>query len=359
MASCDQLLWQVIDEKINIQQLLTDLHKFNYDTSNIKINEQEKANCAIDKKTADALKYTFNNQSFNKDQANKFDVISKISGNCPDSEIFYRLLEQNVLSKFKGQYFIVFLTELLKIDINLFRPQIKSGINEGSLINHNDDDLPSSIGNSKKKVKEISVTRDDPQIKDFANNVFYSTFPSPAPTPTAQICSGSPVNFGSNIPRFPFIDESFGGACNSPLVEEKNGPPGLSKSTGIFTGATYIIPDEMAHKEYSPPSPPRMKTSISSCNNTPERTKKQSAFDRYKEGFYSESKLNAILREKYNALEEKSNKELELVKERYEAEKKVLQDQIDTFKSQFDQISRVNDFLMKSLDAQTQTAKDN
>lgn len=364
MTSCDHLLWKVINDKFKIIDLLTELQKFNYDTSNITMNEQEKANCVIDEELANALKYTYNNPHFDFDQVPNCKAIKDLqntSTSTPNSDqIFYTLLEK-VLNKFKGQYFIAFLTEMLKIDINLFvsNQKIKCGTNDKPFITHDGDKLSAFENNSNKshknnKMTNISVTNDDPQITEYANKVFYSTFPSPAPTPTAQISSDSPTHFG--IPPFPLIDESFGGNDEKKHIP----PPGLTKSTGIFTGATYILPDEVRQKDYSSPSsPPRTRTSISSCNNTPERTKKQSAFDRYKEGFYSESKLHAILKEKYIALEEKSKKELELVTDRYEAEKKVLQDQIDTFKSQFDQISRVNDFLIKNLEAHTQIAKDN
>jgi hypothetical protein len=366
MTSCNHLLWTVINDKFKITDLLTDLHKFDYDTSNIAMSEQEKANCVIDEELANVLKYTYNNQHFDFGQAVKYKPIKNMYdmqdiSTLSSDQIFYKLLEQNVLNKFNGQYFIAFLSEMLKIDINLFKsnPKIKCGTNDKPFITHDGDKLSAFENNSNKshknnKMTNISVTNDDPQITEYANKVFYSTFPSPVPTPTAQISSDSPTHFG--IPPFPLIDESFGGNDEKKHMP----PPGLTKSTGIFTGATYILPDEVRQKNYSSPSsPPRTRTSISSCNNTPERTKKQSVFDRYKEGYYSESKLHAILKEKYIALEEKSKKELELVTDRYEAEKKVLQDQIDTFKSQFDQISRVNDFLMKNLEAHTQIPKDN
>lgn len=319
MTECDKLLWQVIDEKTDIRDLVNQLHKFEYDTSKIRINEQEKANCAIDKDLSKLLKSARNNPNFNIQKAKAFKAISNEFSKPDDN--FYKLLEDKVINNFHGKYFIMFLTEMLKIDINLFKNE---GLTTAFIESHNN------------KLGHISVINDNPQITDYTNNVFNLTFPSPAPTPTAQIISGieSPTNFGNGLPTFPNIDDNYGGTCIHPLEEEKSAPPGLTKS------------------------PPRMKSSINSCNVTPERLKKQSAFDRYKEGFHSESKLHEILKEKYISLEEKSKKELELVTERYEAEKKLLQEQIYTFKTQIEQLSRINDFLMKSLDTQTKIAAD-
>lgn len=366
MAECDKLLWQVIDEKTNIRNLLTQLHKFEYDTSDIRINEQEKANCAIDKDLSQVLKYTYKNPNFNIQEAKAYKAISNLSTehSKPD-EIFYKLLEENVKIKFYGKYFIVFLTEMLKIDINLFKNEIVDySLNDQnkSFKTFNGNFIASHKSN---KLSHISVINENPQITDYADNVLNLTFPSPAPTPTAQIISGmeSPTYFGNGLPKFPNIDENCGGKCIHPLRDEKSGPPGLTNSTDFITGPTFTISENVFKKQdRSSTSPPRMKSTIDSCNVTPERLKKQNSYNKFKEGYYSESKLHAILKEKYDSLQEKSKKELELVTERYEAEKKLLQEQIYTFKTQLSRIEQINDFLMHqmtSLDTQTKIASDN
>ena len=329
----DAICYEVIRSDFNISYYL---EQISYYRDTIKIynivENPNVENCEIDLPYRNIISSMYFKKNIDINDIKK--IIPEVGSYNDLNQLFHMVLSTIAIKNFINKQMIFFLRSLIHLGIDIFtlnyfkidEETIFKKISPIKAPNYNGTDSRAELVTPTSLQTIDNIFTSDGGLECFRNNTPTSEIPFPLCNSGMSFFDRS-IQLESSNKIYKSEGTSLFQNCSTPPLES----PLLEKSKYQLTpdcSQTKVDPNEL--------SPPRRPVTSSNVN-TPEK-KKQTTFDRYKEGYHNEKEKYAVLR-----------REVDLMKEYHEKEKEYHQKEKESLLDQIKKLEETNKVLLEKI----------